>query len=147
MKTIRMPRRMGEVKQRLPKPQYDKPQFKRTNSQPALSANGVSEITSRQQNQVAQTGVKDARDAIRNLSQLNLPHKQVVDVESKSLIQKASEIRSHHRSEKKLPTSSAASQNSTPDKISISLADRAARINYELPKIDELADKENDTFA
>ena len=25
MKTIRMPRRMGEVKQRLPKPQYDKP--------------------------------------------------------------------------------------------------------------------------
>jgi len=32
MKTIRMPRRMGEITERLPAPQYDGPTFKRTNS-------------------------------------------------------------------------------------------------------------------
>ena len=32
MKTIRMPRRMGEITERMPKPQYDQPVFKRTNS-------------------------------------------------------------------------------------------------------------------
>lgn len=37
----------------------------------------------------------------------------------------------------------------TPDKknIAISLADRAARIHNDLPEIEEMADKENDTFA
>ena len=34
MKTIRMPRRMGEITERLPASQYDQPSFKRTNSQP-----------------------------------------------------------------------------------------------------------------
>ena len=37
MKTIRMPRRMGEITERLPAPQYDStPAFKRTNSQPQI---------------------------------------------------------------------------------------------------------------
>ena len=102
----------------------------------------VSEITSRQQNQVAQTGVNNQKENIRNLSHVN--SSSVVDVESKSLIKKAVEIKSKPMSEKKIK--STASLNSTPEKI-ISLADRAARINYELPKIEELADKENDTFA
>ena len=102
----------------------------------------VSEITSRQQNQVAQTGVNNQKENVRNLSHVN--SSSVVDVESKSLIKKAVEIKSKPMSEKKIK--STASLNSTPEKI-ISLADRAARINYELPKIEELADKENDTFA
>ena len=37
MKTIRMPRRMGEITERLPKAQYDEPTptIKRTNSLPS----------------------------------------------------------------------------------------------------------------
>ena len=93
---------------------------------------------------MAQTGVNNQKENIRNYSQLNVSNTSVVEVESKSLIKKASDIKTNQMSEKKIR--SAASQNSTPEKL-ISLADRAARINYELPKIEELADKENDTFA
>jgi hypothetical protein len=46
MKTIRMPRRMGEITNRLPEPQYDKPTFKRTNSQPALTNNDLKSLVS-----------------------------------------------------------------------------------------------------
>ena len=41
MKTIRMPRRMGEITDRLPAPQYDSVPFKRTNSQPNISTETV----------------------------------------------------------------------------------------------------------
>ena len=149
MKTIRMPRRNADVKSKLPKAQYDKPVFKRTNSQPSLGMESVTEITSRQINSDKIANEKDRSANLKKFSSLNLGNKQAVDVESKSLIQKAHDlynVRGRHQSEKKLP--SAQSVDSTPEKIQISLADRAARLNnQDLPKIDELADKENDTFA
>jgi len=83
------------------------------------------------------------------LSSLNLSSKQVVEVESKSLIQKAHElynVKSKVITKSEVNLKSASSQNSTPDKP-MSLADRAARMGNELPQIEELADKENDTFA
>lgn len=41
MKTIRMPRRMGEITERLPAPQYDQPTYKRTKSQPSSALDAI----------------------------------------------------------------------------------------------------------
>lgn len=83
------------------------------------------------------------------MSSLNLSNNNVVECDSTSLIQKAHEL---HKVRK---VSSAASnrvlEERTPEKkiinAPISLADRAARIHNDLPEIEEMADKENDTFA
>lgn len=91
---------------------------------------------------------RDLTTGARNMSSLNLGT-NIVECESSSLIQKAHEI---HKVRK---VSSAASnrvlEEKTPEKkiinAPISLADRAARIHNDLPEIEEMADKENDTFA
>lgn len=87
-------------------------------------------------------------NAKQQLSQLNLKN-SVVEVESKSLIQKAHELYNNgHQNQK-----NGAGGYRTPEKPQgLSLADRAARLQYEmnsndLPAIEEAADKENDTFA
>jgi hypothetical protein len=41
MKTVRMPRRMGEITDRLPAPQYDQPLIKRTNSLPQMQLEAI----------------------------------------------------------------------------------------------------------
>lgn len=104
MKTIRMPARMGQITERMPAPQYDEPTptFKRTNSQPQLgqstmetndvgkkfqmlSANKARDV----QLQPAPSG---NRNAVGHMSSLNLGGNSPVEVESKSLIQKAHEM-------------------------------------------------------
>ena len=165
MKTIRMPRRMGEITERMPKPQYDQPAFKRTNSQPQMRSSEALDSESAKRNLISatknglnakngsystrnQSAVAPGTDSSKQTSSLNLGGNQVVEVESKSLIQKAHELYNIKNNEKK----TAAYR--TPDKNNnqqISLADRAARLNqelqHELPAIEEAADKENDTFA
>ena len=103
MKTIRMPRRMGEITERLPAPQYEQTNLKRTNSQPQMkheeidSKNiGLSSSASKAgRPQLTSLGNRNTVDAGVNakqqLSQLNL-NNRVVEVESKSLIQKAHEL-------------------------------------------------------
>ena len=67
-----------------------------------------------------------------------------MEVESKSLIQKAHELYNVQNSQR-------ASEKPLLPSQPLSLADRAARINnemnHELPAIEEAFDKENDTFA
>jgi hypothetical protein len=72
----------------------------------------------------------------------------VIEVESKNLIQKAHEL---HNVRGSAVSSGQKSLHSTPDKpaIGLSIAERAARMHggNDLPEIEEMADKENDTFA
>ena len=81
MKTIRMPRRMGEITDRLPAPQYDSAPFKRTNSQPNITtqnADGenkklLSAQKSRQSAASAVNRVEDSPNSAKpHMSQLNL---------------------------------------------------------------------------
>ena len=165
MKTIRMPRRMGEITERLPAPQYDQPTFKRTNSQPQMRLDAIDTNVHKKLITSSESKTRPSAPAsgaarntdVNQTSKLNLGGKQIVEVESKSLIKKAHElhniINSQKPSEKKQDGASL-HQYSTPEKSAnqpLSLADRAARINnelnYELPAIEEAADKENDTFA
>ena len=92
MKTIRMPRRMGEITDRLPAPQYDSVPFKRTNSQPNISSETVDgenkKLLSAQKARPAPPSANNRNADKPHMSQLSLGH-QVVEVESKSLIQKA----------------------------------------------------------
>lgn len=79
---------------------------------------------------------RQSTEAKPDMSSLNIGH-NYVEVESKSLIQKAHELYNVQLQR-------------TPEKA-LSLAERAARINneiaHELPAIEEAFEKENDTFA
>lgn len=93
MKTIRMPRRMGEITERLPAPQYDQVPFKRTNSQPQLKLDAI-DADSNKKKLLQSASKPAAHHSVRHsmvdsktpsMSQLNLGN-QMVEVESKSLI-------------------------------------------------------------
>ena len=113
-----------------------------------MSSDATKELSSKHPALIQPKASNVLKENLRQMSSLNVASKPVVDCESKSLIQKAHELYNHKNvasSEQNLQRLS--SKNTTPDKPIISLADRAARINQELPQIEELADKENDTFA
>lgn len=151
MKTIRMPRRMGEITERLPKPQYDQPVFKRNNSQPQMKLDAMDTGNAKLMHSASKANGmrhKDESQTPKDTQSLNLGGR-VVEVESKSLIQKAHELYNNGLGD----NNRAKGIYRTPDKPGnqLSLADRAARLNqelnHELPAIEEAADKENDTFA
>lgn len=95
----------------------------------------------------------DTSQTPKQRTSLQLSGNTHVEVESKSLIQKAHELyKNNHGSNRQSGELKKGIAYRTPDKSShqqLSLADRAARINHEqdLPAIDEAYDKENDTFA
>jgi len=85
------------------------------------------------------------------MSQLHLNKgKQVIEVESKNLIQKAHELY-NVRSSASANSGRRSIDTETPEKknVGLSIAERAARMHCgnDLPEIEEMADKENDTFA
>lgn len=114
MKTIRMPRKMGEITDRLPAPQYDdhKP-IKRTNSMPA----GLAEVvgiepksqSEKKKPEFIRSGNTNASvDLGQHKSQsalLELPHKVILrsapeeKESSRSLMQKARELTAQNEHE------------------------------------------------
>lgn len=75
----------------------------------------------------------------------------LLEVESKNLIAKANELNKVQHRNLSANKPQRSSEQSLQQNISLSLADRAARLNNEfnseLPAIEEAFDKENDTFA
>lgn len=134
MKTIRMPRKMGEITERLPKPQYDAPTptIKRTNSMPS----GLAEADAQARGEKSRTEqrkpefVRPANGSLDPMtshkshnSLLELPHKAIIRTNavtedkasmSRALMEKAHEIHNKNsQSEKKMssgPTTSIANR-------------------------------------
>ena len=67
MKTIRMPRRLGEITERMPAPQYDQPSFKRTNSQPQTKL----EVIDTESGKKLMTGSKATRVSVAKNSEIS----------------------------------------------------------------------------
>ena len=166
MKTIRMPRKMGEITERLPKAQYDAPTptIKRTNSMPSglaeadHRANASKFVSEPKKYEYITKSTDRTLEALPShhrsqASLLELPHKAILRMPlpkpqddynaniSRSLMEKAHELHNSNR------YSNSEQKASAP---AISIGNRAQRIIQEqmdMPAIEELADKENDTFA
>ena len=107
MKTIRMPRRMGEITERMPAPQYDQPLIKRTRSQPQHQLEVIESDAAKKMQSAMKPSLDGSsrNETAKQTSTLQLSGNTHVEVESKSLIQKAHELynnnKSSHNVEKK----------------------------------------------
>lgn len=100
MKTIRMPRRMGEITERLPAPQYDQPLIKRTRSQPQHELDVIESDATKKMQSAMKPSLDGAsrNETAKKTSTLQLSGNTHVEVESKSLIQKAHELYNNNKS-------------------------------------------------
>ena len=98
MKTIRMPRRMGEITERMPAPQYDNEPLKRTRSQPQsqmeiIDSEGNKPVSTAKPRLDGPNSSSASRNSTIGVSQtpkqttsLSLSGNSHVEVESSSLI-------------------------------------------------------------